>query len=231
MSAWERARHIPWNKIPSVEQVSGSTLESEKERIFRQLQRETIEDELYGQERDSSLRLKSPTSTTTSTGGDAGTGNGTDNVGNGEIAAGSQQQVQIAKPFPFSSMELLRRAAFGMTIGSITGAVFGFMDGMRTVAAENTVLTNASQSAKVRYVLQGTSRSAFVFGGFFGGFQSVKYGIRVAFNDPSEVVEIVGAAALSMGALYSRPAYRAAAPYAFMLVAMDCAQLFMRTNY
>jgi hypothetical protein len=226
MSAWERARHIPWNKIPSVEQVSGSTLESEKERIFRQLQRETIEDEMYGQERDSSLRLKTPTSTSTTSDGEAGTNNGTDIVASQEHAAVIQ-----AKPFPFSSMELLRRAAFGMTIGSITGAVFGFMDGMRTVAAENTVLTKASQSAKVRYVLQGTSRSAFVFGGFFGGFQSVKYGIRVAFNDPSEVVEIVGAAALSMGALYSRPAYRAAAPYAFMLVAMDCAQLFMRTNY
>ena len=224
MSSWERARHIPWNKIPSVEQVSGSTLESEKERIFRQLQRETIEDELYGQERDSSLRLKSPTSTAAAGEGEIG-GAGDTSVSPNHAAA------QASKPFPFSSMELLRRAAFGMTIGSITGAVFGFMDGMRTVAAENTVLTNASQSAKVRYVLQGTSRSALVFGGFFGGFQSVKYGIRVAFNDPSEVAEIVGAAALSMGALYSRPAYRPAAPYAIMLVAMDCAQLFMRTNY
>jgi hypothetical protein len=103
------------------------------------------------------------------------------------------------------------------------------MDGMRTAGAESAVLQNASQAARVRYVLQGTSRSALLFGSFFGGFQSAKYGIRVALDDPGELYEIAGAAAASMGALMYRPAYRPAGPYAAMLVAMDCAQMYMRS--
>ena len=42
MSSWERARYIPWDRIPQ----EGADLDVEKERIFRQLQRETIKDEL-----------------------------------------------------------------------------------------------------------------------------------------------------------------------------------------
>jgi hypothetical protein len=73
---------------------------------------------------------------------------------------------------PFDTGELLKMAAFGGTIGSITGAVFGFMDGMRT-AGESAVLQKASSAAKARYLMEGTTRSATVFGVFFGGFHVV----------------------------------------------------------
>jgi hypothetical protein len=73
---------------------------------------------------------------------------------------------------PYSTESLLKMAAFGGTIGSITGAVFGFMDSMRT-AGESTVLQKASNTAKARYLMEGTTRSATVFGLFFGGFHVV----------------------------------------------------------
>jgi hypothetical protein len=196
-------------------------LDEEKERVFRQLQRETFEDERQGQDRATSnakVVAKQPSNVQHGDPADAGS------------SSSSSLEHKSKQRFPFSSAELLRRAAFGGTIGSITGAVFGFMDGMRTAAAESQLLQKASQTARVRYVLQGTSRSALLFGGFFGGFQSAKYGIRVALNDPGEAYEILGATAVSMGALLSRPTYRPAAPYAGMLVAMDCVQLYMRTT-
>jgi hypothetical protein len=74
---------------------------------------------------------------------------------------------------PFDTMEMFKMAAFGGTIGSITGAVFGFMDGMRT-AGESSLLQKASNSAKAKYIMQGTTRSAMVFGAFFGGFHVVR---------------------------------------------------------
>ena len=40
-------------------------------------------------------------------------------------------------------------------------------------AQESTILKRASNSAKGRFILQGTSRSAFIFGSFFGAFQVV----------------------------------------------------------
>lgn len=206
MSAWERARHIPWDRIPQ----DGSNLEEQKERIFRELQRETIEDELRSQER---LDNVSPTLTS-----EDGT----------IVAKPSSSAAAASNRIPYSTMELLRRAAFGGTIGSITGAVFGFMDGMRA-AGESQVLIKASNAAKLRFLVQGTTRSAALFGGFFGGFHVLKYGIRVA-ADPGEVSEIVGAGMVSLGALVYKPTYRASLPYAGMLIAMDCAQLYMRSN-
>lgn len=193
MSAWERSRHIPWDRIPS----EGTNLEEQRERIFRELQKEAVEAELLSQERHGS----SPSTTTTG-----------DLLHNNKI--------------PYSNMELLRQAAFGATIGSITGAVFGFLDGMRT-AGESPVLIHASNAAKGRYLLQGTTRSAALFGGFFGGFHIVKYGIRVL-ADPGDVTEIVVAGAVSVGALTYRPAFRASMPYAFMLIFMDGVNLVMK---
>jgi hypothetical protein len=102
------------------------------------------------------------------------------------------------------------------------------MDSMR-VAGESKVLVNASNAAKARFLMQGTTRSAALFGGFFGGFHVMKYGIQVAV-DPGEVGEIVGAAALSLGALMYKPAYRPSLPYAAMLIAMDSVQMFMKSG-
>jgi len=213
MSAWERARNIPWDKIPS----DGSNLDEQKERIFRELQRETIEDELRLQDKRLQIQQQD------------------DQHGDGMAAVTKDSTTKqgSAKPFfqtaiPYSNMELLRQAAFGGTIGSITGAVFGFMDGMRTAASDtNTVLTKASNSAKARFIFQGTSRSAFLFGAFFGGFHVLKYSTRVLM-DPGEVPEILVAGAVSMGALAYKPAYRPSMPYAGMLILMDGIQFFMR---
>jgi hypothetical protein len=83
--------------------------------------------------------------------------------------------------------------------------------------------------AKGRYLFQGTTRSATVFGVFFSGFHIIKYGLRVSL-DPGDLGEIGLAGAASMGALMARPAYRASIPYAGMLVAMDGVNHFMRTT-
>jgi hypothetical protein len=184
MSSWERSRYIPWDRIPKGNNID---VDSAKERVFRELQRDNIEEELLTQ--DTSASISSPKIT-------------------------------------YSNMQLLRQVAFGLSIGGITGVVFGFMDSMRQVG-ESSVLSNASNSAKAKYLFQGTTRSSLLFGGFFGGFQALKYGIRVAAN-PGEVSEIVGAGAVSMGALFSQPAYRASVPYCGMLILMDAVQLFMR---
>ncbi|GKY92404.1 hypothetical protein MPSEU_000211000 [Mayamaea pseudoterrestris] len=194
MSAWERSRHIPWSRIPQ----QGSNLEQQREQIFRQLQREAIEEELRLQERHQGAP-------TTAEDGTA---------------------KHVPTKVPYSTMEMLRFAAFGGTIGAITGTVFGFMDSLRS-AGESSVLVNASNQAKGRYILQGTSRSAFTFGAFFGGFQVAKYGIRTAV-DPGEIAEIGLAAAASLGVLASRPNARPYMPYAFMLIGMDAVQLYMR---
>lgn len=123
-------------------------------------------------------------------------------------------------------MDLLRQAALGGCIGTITGSVFGFMDGMRT-AGESSVLQKASNVAKGRYLMQGTTRSATVFGLFFGGFHIVKYGLRVTL-EPGEFGEIALSAPVAMGALFAQPATRQAMPYGAMLIAMDTVNLYMR---
>ena len=201
MSSWERSRYIPWDRIPQ----DGSNLEHQKERIFRELQRETIQDELAGasQQERSTAELSVDSSSTKKT-----------------------AVVSTNNKIPYSNMELLRQAAFGGTIGAITGGVFGFMDGMRT-AGESQVLKNASNMAKGKYLLQGTTRSATLFGVFFSGFHIVKYGVRVTM-DPGEISEIGIAGAVSMGALMYKPAHRASMPYAAMLIFMDGFNLMMR---
>lgn len=190
MSSWERSRFIPWDRIPKSNDID---LDSAKERVFRELQRDNIEEELLAQD-----------TSAPSASGDAKT------------------------KITHSNMQFMRQVAFGLSIGGITGMVFGFMDSMRQVGESN-VLSNASNSAKAKYLFQGTTRSSLLFGGFFGGFQALKYGIRVAAN-PGEVSEIVGAGAASMGALMYKPAYRASIPYCGMLIMMDAVQLFMRTT-
>jgi hypothetical protein len=193
MSSWERSRFIPWDRIPQ----DGSNLQHQKDKIFRELQRETIEDELSQQ---------------------AGR--------TAEPSVGESPATEKSTKIPYSNIELLRQAAFGGCVGSISGSVFGFMDSMRTVG-DQPVLANASNAAKGKYILQGTTRSATIFGVFFGGFQLIKYGVRIAM-DPGDVTEIGIAGAASMGALMIKPAFRPSMPYAAMLVVMDGVSLAMK---
>ncbi len=102
------------------------------------------------------------------------------------------------------------------------------MDGMRT-AQESSIIKNASNVAKAKYLMQGTTRSGIIFGAFFSGFHCLKYGIRVA-ADPGLVYEAVGASVISLGALVAKPATRPSIPYAAMLIGMDCFSIYMKED-
>lgn len=198
MSSWERARFIPWSKIPQ----DGTDLSDKKERILRDLQREADKQEKELQQR----HMQGSNETIV------------------DATAGTSEISEYKIPFRWG--ELFKNAAFGGCIGAITGTVFGFMDGMKT-AGSSQVLVNASNMAKGRYILQGTTRSATLFGVFFGGFHMVKYGLRVTAN-PGEFGEIGLAGAVSLGALMTKPVFRPSMPYASMLIIMDGAHIVMR---
>ena len=100
------------------------------------------------------------------------------------------------------------------------------MDGMKT-ESENKMLKNASNMAKTKYLMQGTTRTGMTFGLFFGGFHYLKYGIRVA-ADPGQAAEICAAGVLSVRAMMVKPVTRASIPYAGMLIAMDSFSIYMR---
>lgn len=199
MSSWDRARYIPWSRIPL---CPAEELSHEKERLFRQLQREA------DKQGETATIVKDNSNDT------------------------QQQQQQQQKSSMLQSQhvfrwsDLFKSAAFGGCIGTITGTVFGFMDGMRT-AQQSEVVKNASNMAKGRYLMQGTTRSATLFGTFFGGFHILRYGIRVT-ADPGEWGEIGLAGVVSLGALMSQPAFRPSMPYASMLVIMDGVHIIMR---
>ena len=97
---------------------------------------------------------------------------------------------------------------------------------MRT-AQENAIIKNASNMAKTKYLIEGTSRSGILFGAFFSGFHCLKYGIRVA-ADPGVVYEAIGASVVSLGVLVAKPATRPSLPYAAMLIGMDCFSIYMK---
>jgi hypothetical protein len=207
MSAWERSKHIPWERVPV--STPAEELEAERERIFRELQRERIEEELLLQER------RQPTASADY------------NVGGGATSSSSPKSEKLA--IPFSTMELLRQVAFGGTIGSVTGSLFGFMDSMRAVQ-ENTVLVNLSNVAKSQFLLKNTTRNAILFGTFFAGYHVTKYGIRIVAYDPGLPTEVGVGSALSLAALAARPQTRAALPYATMLLGLDAFHIFYREN-
>ena len=106
--------------------------------------------------------------------------------------------------------------------------IFFTLSGMKEVQ-DSKLLKNASNSAKLKFLAQGSSRSGLVFGAFFGGFQAVKYSSKV-FLDPGNVGEIAIASVASIGALCYKPTTRSALPYGAMLICMDCISAYMREN-
>lgn len=214
MSSWDRTRYIPWSRISQVSGGIGQKAgeddcekyDTQKERVFRALAREASD------EKEPSTSISSNTGQFVSP----------------EVADQQQQilKTQRLKGIEYSTPDLLRSLAFGGCIGSITGTVFGFMDGMRS-AGESNILRNASNMAKAKYLFQGTTRSGATFGVFFGGFHTLKYGIRVL-ADPGNVAEILSAGIASLGVLMYKPSLRPSIPYAGMLIAMDSFSLYMK---
>ena len=217
MSSWERSRYIPWDRIPlpdtRVRQPGEEPplpLEDERERIIRKLQRESIDNVTAAGSSD-----EAPTDSNV---------NGSTAVSS---VTGTTPLTKIDEnKVAYAHMDLLRQAAFGGCIGTITGSVFGFMDGMRN-AGELPILQKASNMAKGRYILQGTTRSATLFGTFFGAYHIVRYAVRVAFN-PGEYGEIGLASPVALGSLWAYPPTRHALPYGAMLIVMDSVNLYMR---
>ena len=116
MTSWERSRFIPWTHLNN---VSAPEYESSKEHVYRSLNREA------SKEKEASTHKIS---------------GGADEFVPPEVLS---KKKGLLKGVEYNTPDLLRAVAFGGCIGSITGAVFGFMDGMRT-AGESTILKNAS---------------------------------------------------------------------------------------
>lgn len=224
MSSWERARYIPWDRIPTKRGCVSNEfdLDGAKERIFREIQKEAIEYENEQKLNQQQEQMNDDSNTTTlSSGNDYNIRNGTES----KLFNSTNSNKKII--IPYSNMDLARQAAFGITLGSITGSLFGFMDSMKSLN-ESKLLQKTSNSVKFKYLIQGTTRSGLLFGLFFSSYQMLKYGIRITFNDPGDITEIVGASTLSITPLYYYPIYRPALPYSFMLIGMDCFSLYMR---
>jgi hypothetical protein len=220
MSSWERSRYLPWDRIPVPDtrirqqgEPPPPALDDERERIIRQLQRE------------SSIKVVSTEVVSDNQNTETSTLSTQQDKLNGSTTTSTASDIDTTK-VPYSHMDLFRQAAIGGCIGTITGSVFGFMDGMRT-AGESPVLQKASNIAKGRYLLQGTTRSATLFGSFFGAYHIIRYGIRVTFN-PGEIGEITLASPIALGSLWAYPPTRHALPYGAMLVVMDAVNLYMR---
>jgi len=204
MSSWERSRRIPWSKI---QQGSNEPPEKYRERLYNEMKREE-EAAAIKTETETDLNKEKSIPKTT------------------ENKNGSFSSKGLLRGQKFSTPDLFRHVAFGGCIGTITGATFGCMDSLKE-AYSSTILKRASTGAKMKFMMQGVSRSGFLFGAFFGSFHAVKYGIRVV-ADPGKYAEVIMAGMVSTAALAYKPTTRASLPYATMLIAMDTAHLFMR---
>ena len=222
MSSWERSRYIPWDRVPLPDtrvrqpgEAPPLPLEDERERIIRKLQRESI---------DKTVVVSEPVGSFDEAHLDSNE-NGSATLSS--VTNISTQSIKLDEnKVIYTHMDLLRQATFGGCIGTITGSVFGFMDGMRN-AGELPILQKASNMAKGRYILQGTTRSATLFGAFFGAYHILRYAVRVACN-PGEFGEIGLASPVALGTLWAYPPTRHALPYGAMLVVMDSVNLYMR---
>ncbi|EED90790.1 predicted protein [Thalassiosira pseudonana CCMP1335] len=227
MSSWDRTRSIPWSRATPVSPSSPSgeneDIDLNRERVFRDLAREAAQEEKEREERkkleDDGVRGDGSVQTTTT---ETQQSNNNNNNNSNKVELnflGYQGR-------PYQTSDLLRNAAFGATIGSITGMCFGFMDSLRT-ASSSSVLKSASRSAQGKFVFQGTYRSGMFFGAFFSLFHTVKYGTRVLV-DPGDVGEIGVGSLVALGGLFARREWRASLPYAVMLVGMDGFHVLMR---
>jgi len=212
MSSWDRSRNIPWSHvIPVAPAGENEDVDLKKERVLRELRREAAIER---------------TELESSGGGDASDG-GTTATQPRSSAAPSQEKLNVLGFVgrPYQTSDLLRNVAFGATIGSITGACFGFMDSIRA-ASDSALLKSASRSAQGKFVFQGTYRSGMFFGAFFGAYHTLKYGTRVLV-DPGDVGEIGVGGVVAFGGLMAKREWRASMPYAVMLVAMDGFHIMM----
>lgn len=189
-------------RIPwsKIQQGGDEDPDKHRERVYRELRRETALEE---EQRQQLTKTASPAAVAA-----AATGNA----------------------YRYETMDLVKNTVFGLTLGSITGSVFGFMDGMRqATSGESELLKRASSASKGRFLMQGTTRSGVLFGAFFSGFHAIKYGIRIGLDGPGDATEIAVAATASVGGMLAlNPAARASLPYASMLVAMDAFHVYMR---
>ena len=211
MSAWDRSQSIPWSRI---EQNGEDSPEKHREKVWRELKREALLEQEQLKQQNNSNDPKNTFSNVNSM---------TDSIN----AENTKKKTNILgfQGQPFVTGDCFKQTLFGLTLGSITGGIFGFMDGMRQ-AGESTILKKASNQAKAKFLFQGTTRSSMLFGVFFGSFHTIRYGVRVA-ADPGDYTEIAIAGATSLGAMMARPTTRASLPYACMLVLMDSVQTFM----
>ncbi|KAL3764922.1 hypothetical protein ACHAWU_003782 [Discostella pseudostelligera] len=246
MSSWDRSRSIPWSRVIPVAPPPTATAESAKEnvdlmreRIWRDLAREAAREEKELESGAASMAVASLNGDgdgNSISSGDSSSSGMTSLAPLSESQAASlaqkQQQQQTETNFlgyigrPYQTSDLLRNLAFGATIGSITGMCFGFMDSIRS-AQSSPLLKSASRDAQGKFIFQGTYRSGFFYGGFFGIFHTIKYGVRTVI-DPGDVGEIGVASVLTLGGMFAKREWRASLPYAVMLVGMDGFHIFMR---
>jgi hypothetical protein len=219
MSSWDRTRLIPWSRAtqvasPSLSNPTREDIELNRERVFRDLSREAA---------DEAKRIE-----------DERKQRATSNRG-GESSIAQTNDTPDKKPElnflgyqgrPYQTSDLLRNAAFGATIGSITGICFGFMDSMRS-ASSNSVLKSASRSAQAKFIFQGSYRSGLFFGVFFSAFHTIKYGVRVLV-DPGDGGEIGVGSLIALGGVFAKREWRASLPYAVMMVGMDTFHVVMK---
>ena len=201
---------------PSLANPTKEDVELNRERVFRDLAREAADEAKLIEERKKSND-------------DASSSDGAPNNSQQQTSQ-EEQEVNILgfAGRPYQTADLLRNAAFGATIGSITGLCFGFMDSMRS-ATSSSLLKSASRSAQAKYIFQGSYRSGMFFGGFFSVFHTIKYGVRVLV-DPGDVGEIGVGSLVALGGVFAKREWRASLPYAVMMVGMDTFHVVMRED-
>lgn len=251
MSSWDRSRSIPWSRVipvaPAPPMGGAPTSPNEnvdlmRERIWRDLAREAKREE-----KELENVAAAADGMVAALGGNIN-GSSIDSSSRGGITPlpesnpphdepptlqkSQKLQQQETNNFlgyigrPYQTYDLLRNLAFGATIGSITGMCFGFMDSIRS-AQTSSLLKSASRDAQGKFIFQGTYRSGIFYGGFFGVFHTVKYGIRTVI-DPGNVGEIGAASVVTLCGMFAKREWRASLPYAVMLVGMDGFHIFMR---
>mmetsp|Transcript_13727 Transcript_13727/g.21201 ORF Transcript_13727/g.21201 Transcript_13727/m.21201 type:complete len:243 (-) Transcript_13727:567-1295(-) len=239
MSSWDRSRLIPWSRaIPVAPATSSGDMEDVdllKERIWRDLSWEAAQEEKERKEQKklAAVAAADGQSSASSTLAYVDAQH-MQQSSSSSITTSSTTDSDVEKNIlgfvgrPYLTSDLLKNAAFGATIGSITGMCFGFMDSIRS-ASSSTVLKSASRSAQGKFVFQGTYRSGMFFGGFFGLFHTVKYATRVLV-DPGDAGEICAGSLAALGGVMAKREWRVSMPYAVMLVAMDSFHVFMRED-